>query len=175
MTSQDKEQLKEDYEKAKNRIQVPFEKAVKQIEMFEKGIPFIKLNRPCIKNDGITNISADSYDDLISEFETALEKGRLMKFVPASGAASRMFHKLQSVLVKYNDINRNMLEEGAKQGDADFKAVLEFVNNLDKFAFYPELSGIMSDKSLDINSFLEKGYFTEILNYTNLDKCYSLP
>ena len=166
MTPQDIEQLKDDYEKEKLKIQVPFENAVKQIEIFEKGIPFIKLNRPCVKNDGITNISTDSYDNLISEFETALEKGRLMKFVPASGAASRMFHKLQSALVKNNDVNRNMLEEGAMQGNEDCKAALEFVDNLNKFAFYPELAGTMSDKSLDINSFLEKGYYTEILNYT---------
>ena len=166
MTPQDIEQLKEDYEREKSKINVPLEKAVKQIEIFERGIPFIKLNRPCIKNDGLINISADSYDDLISDFETALENGRLMKFVPASGAASRMFHKLQSVLVKYNDVHRDKLEEEASRGDDDCKAVLEFVDNIEKFAFYSELKGTMSDRGLDINSFLEKGYYTEILNYT---------
>ena len=165
MTPQDLEQLKEDYVKD-GQINVPLEKVQEQLEIFTKGIPHIKLVRPCTKGDGITNISTEIYDDLTYEFEEALENNRLMKFVPASGAASRMFHKLQSVLAKMGDVYRDKLEEGATAGDEECKAVLEFIDNIDKFAFYPELVGIMSDKGLDINSFLDKGYYNEILNYT---------
>jgi len=166
MTPQDLEQFKDEYEKEKHSISVPFEKAVKQIEIFEQGIPHIKIIRPCIKEDGITIIGAGEYDSYIPEFEDAVENGRVMKFVPASGAASRMFQKLESVLVKYGDVDRNRLEEGASQGDEDSKTVLEFIDNIKKFAFYSELVGTMSDKGLDFNSFYEKGYYTEILNYT---------
>ena len=166
MTEQNLEQLKQDYEKEIGRVSVPLEKIVKQIEVFEKGIPHVDILRPAIKDDGIRIISADKYDDLISEFEDALEAGRVMKFVPASGAASRMFHKLHSVLIKFGDVKRDKLEEEAAKGDTDSKAVIEYIDNLDKFAFYSELVGSLSDKGFNINIFLEKGYYTEILNYT---------
>ncbi|MGB5893170.1 MAG: DUF4301 family protein, partial [Ignavibacteriaceae bacterium] len=99
MTKDELEQLNKDYEKEKGNIKVPFEKIVNQLETFEKGIPFLKLIRPCIIGDGIHVIDEEEdYEDLISLFQEAIENERIIKFIPASGAATRMFKKLEAVL-----------------------------------------------------------------------------
>jgi hypothetical protein len=134
------EQLKKDYEKGRGNIKVPFEKIVNQVETFEKGIPFLKLVRPCTIGEGLHVIDEEEdYEDLISVFQEAIEHERIIKFVPASGAASRMFKKLQAVLNKFGDVKRYVLEEAVTHNDEDSLAVLEFVDNIKRFAFYPDL------------------------------------
>jgi hypothetical protein len=125
MTEKQIEQLRNVYEKEKNRIDTPFEKMIEQIEVFEKGIPHLKLVRSCTNGDGITIIDEDSFEELITEYQHAVEAGRITKFVPASGAASRMFKKLQTVFVNSDAIKRDSLESAASNNDADSIAVLE--------------------------------------------------
>jgi hypothetical protein len=166
MTEKQIAQLCDDYKKEKDRIDTPLEKIIEQIKTFEKGIPYLKLVRPCTKGDGITLIDEDLFEVLISEYQLAVDEGRITKFVPASGAASRMFKKLQTVLVNSNEIKRDSLESAASNEDADSKAVLEFVDNLKRFAFYSDLKEKMTEDGLDIEVLLnEKNYF-EILKYT---------
>ena len=65
-----------------------------QLETFARGFPFVELVRPCTLNDGIVSIQESqkkSYDELC---EKARLEGRCRVFVPASGAASRMFKAL---------------------------------------------------------------------------------
>lgn len=73
----------------------------KQLDMYKKGSPFVKLNRPCRKNDGILSVTSSKSKKLIDLYEQKSNKYRLMKFVPASGAASRMFGEWFVVL--HND------------------------------------------------------------------------
>jgi hypothetical protein len=166
MTEKQIKQLRDDYEKEKDRIDTPFEKIIEQIEIFEKGIPYLRLVKPCTKGDGITLIDEDLFEELISEYQLAVDAGRITKFVPASGAASRMFKKLQTVFVNSNEIRGELLESAAANNDADSKAVLEFVNNLKRFAFFPDLKEKMSDDGLDIEVFLKEKNYYEILKYT---------
>ena len=166
MTEKDIEHLQEDYEREKNHISVPFAKILKQIEIFERGIPYLKLIRPCTKGDGIRIIDEEEYNELISEFQLAVDDDRITKFVPASGAASRMFKTLQSVLINLREVNRNKLEEAASKNDEDSKAVLEFIDNIQKFAFYTELKEVMSYDGLDFEILLKENNYTDILRYT---------
>ncbi len=161
------EQLKKDYEKGRGNIKVPFEKIVNQVETFEKGIPFLKLVRSCTIGEGLHVIDEEEdYEDLISVFQEAIEHERIIKFVPASGAASRMFKKLQAVLNKFGDVKRNVLEEAVAHNDKDSLAVLEFVDNIKRFAFYPDLKFEMSEDGYDFEILLKEGNYTEILKYT---------
>ena len=63
----------------------------RQLALYVKGPRFLKLDRPCTIGDGILSISASQRKRLIREFEAGAGKHKLSKFVPASGAASRMF------------------------------------------------------------------------------------
>jgi hypothetical protein len=119
MNKDEIDQLSKDYEKDNGNIEVPFEKIVNQIETFERGIPFLKLKRPCIIGDGIHVIDEEDYENLIYLFQEAIENERVIKFVPASGAATRMFKKLKAVLNKFDDVKRYVLEEAVSYNDED--------------------------------------------------------
>ncbi|MCH8033062.1 MAG: DUF4301 family protein [Bacteroidetes bacterium] len=167
MNKDEIDELKKDYEKEKGNIKVPFEMIVNQVETFEKGIPFLKLVRPCTIGEGLHVIDEEEdYEELISAFQEAIEEERIIKFVPASGAASRMFKKLQAVLNKFGDVKRYVLEEAISHNDEDSIGVLEFVDNIKWFAFYPDLKFEMADDGYDFEILLNEGNYSQILRYT---------
>lgn len=63
----------------------------KQLALYRRGTNFIKLNRPCTLGDGILSFTAAQRKKLIKKFENEGNHYKLLKFVPASGVASRMF------------------------------------------------------------------------------------
>ncbi|MFA5321273.1 MAG: DUF4301 family protein [Smithella sp.] len=63
----------------------------KQLALHRQGPTFLKLKRPCAVKDGIFSFTPAQRKKLISFYEEQHEKHKLIKFVPASGAASRMF------------------------------------------------------------------------------------
>jgi len=167
MNKDEIEQLKKDYEKGKGNIKVTFEKIVNQVETFKKGIPFLKLVRPCTIGEGLHVIDEEEdSEDLITVFQEAIEDERIIKFVPASGAASRMFKNLQAVLNKFGDVKRYVLEEAVTHNDEDSLAVLKFIDNIKRFAFYPDLKFEMSEDGFDFEILLREGNYSEILKYT---------
>ena len=100
-----------------------------QIEQFKKGVPFIRLHRACTVDDGITRATQAEIASLSATFETAQRAGRASKFVPSSGAASRMFKTLHSAL--------EALEASKPVSDREYSCFTEY---LDKFPFFNELS-----------------------------------
>ncbi|HET9229381.1 MAG TPA: DUF4301 family protein [Thermoanaerobaculia bacterium] len=92
--------------------------ALRQIELFRNPPPFTRVVRACRVGDGIRRISKASEPWLLARFEEAARSGRVAKFVPASGAATRMFKDLVA-------------------GQSD--AVRTFQENLPRFAFYEDL------------------------------------
>ena len=73
-----------------------------QLETFREGIPFVHLEKAAVIGDGILKFSTDEEQALISEFNKLKTGLNLLKFVPASGAASRMFKALFNFLEAYN-------------------------------------------------------------------------
>lgn len=63
----------------------------KQMESYRHGPNYLKLNRPCAIDDGILSIKKSAMYELIKLYDREAGKFKLLKFVPASGAASRMF------------------------------------------------------------------------------------
>ena len=68
-----------------------------------------------------------------------MDEGRVIKFVPASGAATRMFKKQLSTIVKYENPDIQKIKMLSEKGDEDCKATLDFIQNIHRFAFYNEL------------------------------------
>ena len=66
----------------------------KQIERFKKGYPFRRLVRPATVGDGIRRLGEEESRALQQEYEDSLSETSVCNFVPASGAASRMFRDL---------------------------------------------------------------------------------
>lgn len=102
-----------------------------QVERFKKGFPWMKIVAPATPQRGIKVLDDAAVDAAVRYYEGASINGKC-KFVPASGAASRMFKDLFSGL--------DALKAGKEV--ADDAPAAKFVNQIQSFAFYtPELFG----------------------------------
>ena len=159
-------------------IGITEEQVISQIKLFKKKISYLKLNRPCTIGDSIRVIPEDEIKELILHHQEAASRGRLLKFVPASGAASRMFKSL----LQFKDINQKIDRDDIvkKTGDNEqAEDILFFTDRIRKFAFFDDLKSLMSASGLDIDTQLGKGQFKETihclltpqgLNYADLPK-----
>jgi hypothetical protein len=145
------------------RDQTP-ENILLQIEIFKRGIPYTTLHRPCTVDDGITVLQQSDIEALGTLYVQAVSAGRVTKFVPASGAATRMFQ----VLLSY-----------CEHKEAADSNVLHFINNLQRFAFYDDLQAAVHRHGGEVETYLAHGQYAELLaylltsqglNYANLPK-----
>ncbi len=113
-----------------------------QVHYFEKGFPFLQLSKAATVGDGIIRLTDDEIAQVISEFDKSAADGEiaLLKFVPASGAATRMFKSLFGFL----------------QEDKKDKSVEEFFAKLKDFAFYEDLKTSLAADGYEIESADEK-------------------
>ena len=104
-----------------------------QIGRFVSGFPFLKIISAATVGNGICRLSPEQENDAIARWQQYLNNGgEVLKFVPASGAASRMFKALFS----YIDGDSDELAPG--------KPVTQLIENLDKLPFLPELKEAVS-------------------------------
>ncbi|HET8837603.1 MAG TPA: DUF4301 family protein [Flavobacteriaceae bacterium] len=103
------------------------------IETFEQGIPYTELIAPATLKNGIKKLSDSEIHSYIEKYDTA--KPDVIKFVPASGAATRMFKDLQVFLQKLTD--EKELENQLKL--PEFANVRMFFDGLPVFPFYQEI------------------------------------
>lgn len=126
-----------------------------QLKIFYSGVKLPALAKPCLVGDGIHQISDSEFDELLNLHKDAAYTSRLIKFVPASGAASRMFQKLQSVLNQFNDFTLDDIGKNS-EANSDCKSVLEFLINLPKFAFYDDLKTVLSVDDTGIKELIDQ-------------------
>ena len=106
-----------------------------QVERFKKGFPWIRIIGPATPERGIDVLSAEEEKDAV-EYCGKAEMAGKCKFVPASGAASRMF----------KDIFAGLSELEGGKDVAPGSAVDRLSSSIEKFAFYtPELFGKPED------------------------------
>src|SRR5215470_7248076 len=135
------------------RGQTP-ETVLAQIETFKRGIPYTTLHRPCTVDDGITVLQESDIEALEALYAQAVSAGRVTKFVPASGAATRMFQ----ALIAYCEHK----EVADSKNDPD---VLHFINNLQRFAFYDDLQAAIQWQGGEIETYLAHGQYAKLLTY----------
>ena len=104
------------------------ERVEAQLESFRTGFPYLKIVSPSSVGRGIMPVDADIEKACLARWDNFLaDGGDVLKFVPASGAASRMFKAL------FAFVNGN--EEVPAQGSP----VAALVEHIGDFAFYKEL------------------------------------
>jgi hypothetical protein len=111
----------------------------RQIQDFTNGYPYCKLHAPATKENGIRTFNEKDIHELITVFERTAKDLKLVKFVPASGAATRMFKHLY----EYMELPETRKSDPKIFDDKDFNSVGYFFQNLGKFAFYDDLKKIM--------------------------------
>ena len=99
----------------------------RQIENFRNGFPYLKIVRAASAGDGVRVLDEDETQRAVARYETAAGGLRVVKFVPASGAATRMFKEL------FEFVNEGHRGKGVE-------TVLE---NLHRFAFWDELQEVL--------------------------------
>ena len=105
-----------------------------QIENFKKGFPFLHVEEAASIGNGIIQLNKELLEERCSRFDKKINDGlKPLKFVPASGAASRMFKALFEALEEC-EITKTP-EEILKEN----KAVKQFVDEIKSFAFYTDL------------------------------------
>jgi len=144
---------------------IPPEEARRQIRLFEHPPPHIRLDRACTVGDGIRRLSDADIEASTPRFDEACEKGRVAKFVPASGAASRMFQSLLATRTQSGTVHRDGVEKLARQGDRNAQELLAFMTGIQRFAFFDDLVGAMAVDGLDAVALIEEGQFRQVLDY----------
>ena len=144
---------------------ISFEKLENQISHFKNGFPFMNIIRPATIDDGIIKYSKSDIEELIILYHKSVATGiKIKKFVPASGAATRMFKAL------FDFIN----QKKKHAVHSDFSEI--FIQNIKKFAFANDLRKITNtdlERPLDIDSAIklaEALLLSSGLNYGNLPK-----
>ena len=130
--------------------------AEQQVERFKQGFPWMKIVAPATPERGIQVLDEAAVEAAAKYYEGAKINGKC-KFVPASGAASRMFKDLFSGL--------DALKAGMEL--ADDAPAAKFVDQIQGFAFYtPELFGEQTCKCPEYRqSVLSKTLTEEGLGY----------
>jgi len=140
------------------------EEIIRQLEIFRMPPPHIRLVRACTKGDGIQVVEPEEMPGLIEKYEEESSKFRCVKFVPSSGAASRMFKTLLGELNKNKEILRESVEKKVRAGQKDLKELLVFMNGIRRFAFFQDLKSVMEKKGFQIEKLMEEGRFKDIIN-----------
>ena len=123
-----------------------------QLSRFENGFPFIKVERAAVVSDGISVLEESDRKECIDVWRNYLTQNKLIvKFVPSSGAASRMFKNLYEFMGK----GENVL---------DNKDVKCFIDNLENFAFLDSLnSRCKRNEGIDAIALRERGRYVDIV------------
>ena len=96
----------------------------RQIENFRNGFPALPVRRAASVGDGILRLDEEALKLSEERYERKRGELRTVKFVPASGAATRMFKEL------FEYVNEDKRTPG----------IDKLIVNLEKFAFFPELA-----------------------------------
>jgi len=129
--------LKEQDIRHLHRKGISAEEARQQLKLLAEGSRDLDLIRPCKVDDGIRRLFPDDLPALHEEHATAAAAGRLSKFVPASGAATRMFGDLAAISAEGSD--RAQLDARAESGERAAAELLRFIDGVDRLAFHEEL------------------------------------
>lgn len=132
-----------------------------QIERFKSGFPWMKIVAPATGSKGICILSPEEAQAAQTYYDNAQINGKC-KFVPASGAASRMFKDLFSGLAALEN-NNNPLPKDSPAA--------RFVENIKSFAFYDEaLFGEGEENAESQRNILSKTLTDKGLSYGNKPK-----
>ncbi|TYA52984.1 DUF4301 family protein [Formosa maritima] len=112
------------------------EKVTSQIELFKTGLPYVNLQSVAIINNGILQLTNEEKKASIDLFEAQRNNYSIIKFVPASGAATRMFKSFFSFIEDYNPDQETV---NAYINRTKESALAVFFVGLEKLPFYKKV------------------------------------
>lgn len=139
-----------------------------QLEQIAQGFPFLKLYAPASIGKGITAPDEESRKEALDSWNNYKKEGhKILKFVPASGAASRMFKNMFAFLNAAYDVPTTDFEK-------------DFFKGINDFAFHDALNEkCKENEGKDIDALVKDGNYKAVvanllepkgLNYGQLPK-----
>jgi hypothetical protein len=146
------------------------EQVRRQVQLLRHPPSSLRLDRPCTAGDGIRVLTEKEIEAANRTHEEACHAGRFLKFVPASGAASRMFKTLLAARGRPGALQRATVEQLAASGDPQAREILVFLSGITRFAFFDDLARIMSRDGLDAVKLAENGSFAPLVEFLVTEK-----
>ncbi len=142
---------------------------IRQLNIFKEGIPFANVVEAASAGKGIEILSEGEQQQLAQLFETKKDQLDLLKFVPASGAATRMFKFLHQFIERYSpdeDIDQFLNKD-------ENKNIKLFLTSIENFPFTTLVNKKLNEKYPDFQNFGKgKRYYlfvNEMLEETGLN------
>ena len=139
-----------------------------QLHQFETGFPFLRLEAAAAVGRGIVapdGKQRSEYEEAWNEYKA--QGHRVVKFVPASGAASRMFKNMFAFVDGENDVPTTDFEK-------------KYFDNIERFAFFAELDAVcQKNLGKGVKALMADGRYKDVaaqmlkpegLNYGQLPK-----
>ena len=141
-TSRDLEQLA--------ALGIPLDEIHRQLELFRSPPPPVRLVRPCRPGDGLVRLTTSQQDHYEQRWRSQVDRSRFAKFVPASGAATRMF--------------KDLTVPPADAGATSSRGAQRLLESLQNFAFYEALDEALTrGAGLNLESLVAEGQSEPIL------------
>ena len=123
-----------------------------QLGEFKTGFPFLKLKAAASIEDGIVAASDKDKQGFIDAWDAYKKAGhKIVKFVPASGAASRMFKDMFAFLDADYDVPTTPFEK-------------QYFDNIEKFAFYDALDAVCrKNEGKSIKYLIQEGQYKKVV------------
>jgi glycerol-3-phosphate responsive antiterminator len=130
-----------------------------QLRSFASGFPYLEIRSAAEPQKGIVQFDEKEISAMLGTWETYLQSdATILKFVPASGAASRMFKDLFEFIEKEGNTPENAFEK-------------KFFGDIKKFAFYEELNDVcQKNNGLSIDELMASNQYKPIVENLLLDK-----
>ncbi len=147
---------------------------IKQYEQLKSNFIPAKLIAPATTERGIICTTEKTVQYYINVYEDYSRDRDIVKFVPASGAASRMFKDMFACLAEMKEQPENVTSIIDK-----YSKVKQIINQLEELALFPDLEASLDNKGLKLPQLIHNKRYKEIieeivspdgLNYGNLPK-----
>lgn len=152
LSQKDKEQLA--------KLNISEQSVENQINQFKKGFPFSNLISPAVIGRGIVKFDENEVKMFVNQFDEDKQYYDIIKFVPASGAASRMFKAVYAFVEEYKgkEVPSNFLKKEKIKPDS----IENFFIGIRDFAFFDDLKKSLEKQGKDIETLLKDNKLVEI-------------
>ncbi|MFY8097069.1 MAG: DUF4301 family protein [Flavobacterium sp.] len=135
------------------------DKIMQQLHYFKNGIPKINLHKCATIGDGIWKLNSKEQNQYITYFDEHKIQFEIEKFVPASGAATRMFQFLNEFLNQFDPETDTITSYINKFKDQNLNIFIVGIRN---FPFHPELKA------------KTRALFPDYINFTSDQKIHAI-
>ncbi len=127
-------------------------KIEEQLLFFKKGVPFIAIKSVASVEKGIRRLTAEQQGDYIRAWDAYVSQGTIInKFIPASGAASRMFKDLMAFLSAPNNKPETAFEK-------------TFFDGITHFAFFDILNDCcIKNEGRSVSELIDEGRYKDVV------------